>query len=306
MLRLTAKDKELLDYLFDYCRYTTKQLAKALHLPQQTISYKIKRLEEKGYISRYDAILNWDLIPLTKKLYLFNTKKPGEIITKMIKEKPVHSIHENTGTYNLAVWCFYKNREQIQEFEESLPEHESITIDKTIVSDFTHFGTKIKLRKPTMIPSKIKLDKKDISIVKHLSSGHAKDSLLQISKDLKISYDVTHYRLKRLIRNGYFSRLMPQTGKKLGGLRVTQAIFELKQFNESIIKKIKSLSFMAMGGYSKKFVYLHFMSENHEDYLNKLESLHEIFKENLLRTEILHWKELHLANRYPLEYVIKK
>ncbi len=304
MQGLTAKDKELLDYLFDYCRYTTKQLAKALRLPQQTISYKIKRLEEQNYISRYDAILNWDLIPLTKKLYLFNTKKPGEIIKKTIKKKPVHSIHENTGTYNLAIWCFYKNKKQIQEFEEQLPEHKAITINKTTVSDFTHFGTEIKLKKPTMIPSKIKLDKKDISIIKHLSSGRARDSLLQISKDLKISYDITHYRLKRLIRNGYFSRLMPQTGKKLGGLRVTQAIFELKQLNESTIKKIKSLAFMAMGGYSEKFVYLHFMSENHEDYLTKLDALHEIFKENLESTEILHWKELHLANRYPLEYAL--
>ncbi len=155
-----------------------------------------------------------------------------------------------------------------------------------------------------MTPNKIKLDEKDISIIKHLSSGRARDSLLQISKDLKISYDITHYRLKRLIRNGYFSRLMPQTGKKLGGLRVTQAIFELKQLNESIIKKIKGLAFMAMGGYSEKFVYLHFVSENHEEYLKKLESLHEIFKENLESTEILHWKELHLANRYPLEYAL--
>lgn len=305
MVELTEKDKELLDYLFDYCRYTTKQLSRVLNIPQQTVSYKIKRLEEKGFILRYDGILNWDVIPLIKKIYLLNVKSPEEIIEKTRNMDPVHSIHENVGNYNLGIWCFFKTKKQVKEFEKILPKgkYKSIEVEKTIFSDFVLFDTKIRLRKPKSEPKQIKIDAKDVKIIKHLSTGHARDSLLKISEDLKISYDIIHYRLRNLIKNGYFSRLMPQLGEKLGGLNVTLLVFEFEEIKEEFLEKIKNLNFMVMGGHSKKTIYLHLLSTNLKDYLEKLNSIHKIFKGEKYQAETLHWEKLHLANRYPLEFL---
>lgn len=306
MEKLTNKDKHLIDYLFDYCRYTTKQLSRALNIPQQTVSYKIKRLEERGFISRYDAILNWDNIPLIKKIYLFNTKTPEKIIEKIKDEKPVHSFHENIGIYNLAVWCFFKTKKQMKEFEKMLPKKRlEMPVNNVIASDFSHFGTQIKLKKPTIKQKQLNLDEKDVKIMKHLSSGHARDSLLKISKDLRLNYNTIHYRLKRLIKNGYFSRLMPQIGEKFGGLQVTLAIFRFENTDQDILRKIENLDFMVLGGYSKRFLYLHIISTNREDYLKKLGSIYQTMRnKDIKESIILDWKKLHLANRYPLEFLI--
>ncbi len=304
MKGLKNKDKELIDYLFNYCRYTTKQLAKALHLPQQTISYKIRRLEEQNYIKRYDAVLNWNNIDLIKKIY-FLKKTEEELLTKLKKEKSVHSIVESIGTHELSVWCFFKDEKQKQAFEEEYEFSKSINVKKVISSEPSLFGTKIKLKKPLMKEKKIKLDNNDVKLIKHLSTGHARDSILKISKDLNISYDIIHYRLKNLIKNKYFSRLIPQSGEGLGAAKTTLLLVELKEVKEENINKIKNLDFLTMGGYNDKEIYLHILSSEQDDYLEKLEKIYHAVRKELLSSEAMHWKQVYKLNEYPLEYLTK-
>ena len=305
MKGLTNKDKELLDYLFDYCRYTTKQLAKALNLPQQTVSYRIKRLEDRNYIKRYDAVLNWDVIPLEKVIYLFKTNNPEEI-AKKVKDIPcVHSVLTNTSTYNLSIFCFFKDKEQREDFESKYDFERKIKIDKVVASSSNLFDTEIKLKKPKMQEKQIELDDNDVKIIKHVSTGHARDPILKISKDLNMSYDIVQYRFMKLLKNKYFTRLIPQTEGHFSKLKTTLIVMDFKEVKEETIKRLENLSQLAIGGYNEKTVYLHIISDDYKDYLEKLEEIHKATKREQTNTETMHWKEIHLVNRYPLEYLIE-
>ena len=302
MKGLTLKDKELIDYLHDYCRYSTKQLSKALHLPQQTISYKIKRLEEQDYIRRYDTVLNWNVIPLIKVIYYY---KDNSLLSELEKEQCVHNLHEHIGTYSMSSWCFFKTNDELVEFENKYPYDKKIVVDKVLSSKPTIFGTDIKLKKPLMSEKQMRLDEIDVKLIKHLSNGNARDSILKISKDLGISYDVVHYRLKNLIRNEYFTRLIPQLGDGLGGLKMTKIIISFDKVTLDIVRRIEGLDFSTTGAYSDKEIYTFIISTDFEDYLDKLHKLHKSVNNEQIKSEALHWKKMHVLNRYPLEYIIE-
>ena len=311
-IKLNEKRKQILDYLFYNCRFTTKQLSRALNIPQQTISYMIKWLEKNRYAERYDAILNWNNLPLIKCLYLFNIKDLDKTIKSMINQKPIFGIYEYIGTHNLAIWCFFKNEAQQENFEKIFLEKKSLIYEKiNIVRNFypnlNPFETKIKLNAPLISQKqlkKIKLDKKDILLIKYLSSGHARDSLLKISENTGLSYDVVRYRMNIIIKNGYFARFMAQIGKNPEGITTSPLLFKLKKIDELIIKKLENLNFIVLGAHSKNIIHLSIFSINHKDFINKLSILEKILREKVISTEILYYKQSHLANRFPLDFLI--
>ena len=156
-----------------------------------------------------------------------------------------------------------------------------------------------------MKENQIRLDDKDVKLIKHLSNGNARDPILKISKDLNISYDIIQYRLKNLIRNGYFTRLIPQLGDGLDGLKLTKIILGFDTVTIDIVKRIEGLDFSTTGGYSDKEIYAFIISTDYDDYANKLNKLYKAVNNKQVSSEALHWKEMHVLNRYPLEYLIE-
>ena len=68
---LDEKNKVLFEHLLAYARFSIKDLAKVLDVSKATVIKRIKFLEENKYISRYDAIINWQKLPFIKKVYFF-------------------------------------------------------------------------------------------------------------------------------------------------------------------------------------------------------------------------------------------
>ena len=66
---LDEKNQILFEHLLAYARFRVKQLARVIHSSQATVIKRIKYLEEQGFIERYDAIINWQKLPLIKKVY---------------------------------------------------------------------------------------------------------------------------------------------------------------------------------------------------------------------------------------------
>lgn len=116
---LTNKDKIILEALRQYCRVPTKELTKLTHLPQPTIVYKIKALEKKGYIVKYDALINHNKLPFYKTMYFVSV--PEEIKQTFEKEISFFStvtsslrLYNKTNYYLL---CYFKTKKEQKEFE---------------------------------------------------------------------------------------------------------------------------------------------------------------------------------------------
>ena len=56
---LDKKDKIIFENLIHDCRASTTKLAKLTKLSQPSVVYRIKRMEEQGYITQYDLITNF-------------------------------------------------------------------------------------------------------------------------------------------------------------------------------------------------------------------------------------------------------
>src|SRR3989338_4962952 len=146
-----------------------------IHSSEATVVNRIRKLETDGYISRYDAIINWQKMPFIKKVYIIKLD----------------------GLYNYQVWCFFKTKKQLSQFNKEINDHQiiDIEINELIFPKVTFFDVPIKLHIQNMRRDNSKLGKIDIAIMKYMAQGHGRDSLYEISKAIKIPYDSVHYHV---------------------------------------------------------------------------------------------------------------
>lgn len=308
---LNQKDKIILEHLFAYSRFTSKQLAKVTNLTQQAVHYRIKKLEERGYISRYDAIINWNSIPLIKEIYYLRVSNPKKFINDLFKEKSIFGINEVVGNYNLIIWCFFRSKNQRKEFQKKLKKLDwtSINVKDAIFPQTPIFNLPIKLSIPKEKERKIKLDKTDIKIMRYLSNGHARDSVKEIGDNLKISYDVVYYRLKKIIRSGFFFRLAAQVGFDSLDLKLSMLTIKLKKESkiENTVRSLKRLDFFnILLSDNKEKLHLHIFSKDIEDYWKKIDKIVLNIGEEIEDIKQFYIKNTPLLNRYPLEFLLKK
>jgi DNA-binding Lrp family transcriptional regulator len=306
---LDEKDKILYEHLLANARFPIKKLANAIDSSQATVVNRIRNLEERGYISGYDAIINWQKLPFIKKVYHVKSENKEQEIKFFMGKEPVFSVISLSGIYNLQLWCFFKTKKQNLEFEKLIKNnYVSVDIEKLEFPKVSFFNKQLRIPLPRTEDKDLRLDKIDIEIMKYLALGGARDSLLKIGNKLNIAYDTVNYRFKRLIKSGYFLRLVAQPGKSAFAL---QTIVLLIKLNENInlddfYNKISNLNqIISIAKAKDSCLLVHFNSLNFEEYKNKL---NEIFsKENRKNMEIIlvsPWDEIYLNNRYPLDYLL--
>ncbi|MFT4344182.1 MAG: Lrp/AsnC family transcriptional regulator, partial [Candidatus Woesearchaeota archaeon] len=185
---LDEKDKIILEALFQDATISTKELAKLARITQPGTFYRVKQLENKGYVWRYDAILNWNLIPLIKKKYFCDLSP--ELLKALIPNVHVLALFEIVGQYKHVVWCFFRNKVQQQLFERQLPKKKlSITIKEVYSKPLSLFDISLPFIH-TQHEQAYSLTPEDIAIFNSISQGGAKKSVLTIAQETGFSIDV--------------------------------------------------------------------------------------------------------------------
>ena len=122
MESLDKTDLQLLRILQKNSKLTTKELADAVHLTPTPVFERQKRLERKGYIKKYVAVLDPD--KLGQSLLVFCKVKLKQINHEIASdfERQIMYISEVTECYNISGAYDYllkvraKNMRQYQEF----------------------------------------------------------------------------------------------------------------------------------------------------------------------------------------------
>jgi len=119
-LKLTVKDKKILQGLDLDARQSNSQLAKGIRLSKNIVNYQIKRLEGLGVIKKHLTIIDYSklgylLFRVYLNFYENDTPKEKELVDYLIKDKKVGMVARTIGDWDLIYTYFVKD---IQEFSQ--------------------------------------------------------------------------------------------------------------------------------------------------------------------------------------------
>lgn len=122
METLDEIDLQILRTLQHNAKLTTKELAEAVHLTPTPVFERQKRLERKGYIKKYIAVLDPEL--LNRSLVVFVSVKLKQInreiaddFTRRIRHLPeVIECYNTSGNYDYLLKVRAADMKQYQEF----------------------------------------------------------------------------------------------------------------------------------------------------------------------------------------------
>ncbi len=295
---LDEKDQSILEHLFKDARLSTNKLAKLVNLTQPAVFNRLKKMERDGFISRYDSLVNWQMLPFTKKVYFCDLSSEDE--KKISEKKECYVLIKLYGTFTHMIWCFFKTKKQEKEFEKLLPrKRESIEIEKVFIKGLSLFNTHHSELNIEKKYESIQITEKDVKVMKALSEGGARKSLKELSNETGLNIDQVWYHKKRLIEAGYFEHFVVQPGIDKFFLSVSNLFIKTK-------KKIRLDQFPRVFNHFETTdgIGCVFYSKNIKDYLETLDKIYNLLKGEEKEILLFTNKEYITINRYPFEFLL--
>lgn len=213
---LDLKDRKILYQLDLNSRQSNSVIAKKVGLSKDVVNYRIKKLEEKGFINSYYTLLDFSKLGyFSVRVYanFFDTtlQKQKEIIDYLVNQVKSFSVVEIEGFYDFGVIALVKNIYEFEEFYLEFKKKFNQYIQNDKVAIFTgvyHFHRAYLLNKRTDdYPPEyfgrseiIKHDEIDIAILRLLAKN-SRIPTIEISKKLNIPTRTIAYRIKQLEKN---------------------------------------------------------------------------------------------------------
>ena len=212
---LNQTDKNILFLLDTNCRQSAKQIAKRLNMKKETVAYRVKQLETKGYIQQYYCAIDFTKLGYTLCRYYVKLQKTTEedensMIQFLSQNDNVFTVFKVRGDWDIA--CGFCVRTH-QEFREALlafkEKYQEFIYDEEITT-FTHFKEFYKnylVDRELWTPKELviggkhneTIDETDTKILSMLAKD-AKSSLLKIAEKTNLTSAAVKYRIKELER----------------------------------------------------------------------------------------------------------
>lgn len=119
---LQEKDKKILSILQQNCKLSTKELASLVKSPISTVHTRIKRLEEKGFILGYRALVNAKLVDRGACAFVLIAFSPREnipqreVAKKLAGLKDVQEVHIIAGEWDMLLKLKARNIDSVGRF----------------------------------------------------------------------------------------------------------------------------------------------------------------------------------------------
>lgn len=110
-------DKHILALLQEQARISMTELGKSVGLSQPAVTERVRRMEDKGIITRYRAVVSPDKIDKHSVAYLLFHTKDCEKFIHFCNESPdVMECHRISGQYNYLVKVFTDSMRSLEAF----------------------------------------------------------------------------------------------------------------------------------------------------------------------------------------------
>ncbi len=207
-------DKKLISYLYHNYREPLTKIAKKCRISSDQVEYRIKKLETKGILKKFATIFNYSALGFNEFVVVWlkidcNSKQKRYLREDLQKNKHILTYFDVLGKYDLGFDGVYRNKQEFQkDFDLFLNKHRNLiqSYSVFITTSFNFFPLKefgIQQTEKEFSSDndvKIKLDEKDIEILKELDkNGRVK--IIDIAKSINLSAEMILYRLKNLYKN---------------------------------------------------------------------------------------------------------
>ena len=98
-------DKKLLEVLQHNCKLNFTQIGHELDIAESTVRYRIERLEKRGIITNYIALINPRMVGLTITAIMMikiNPQQIQDISPKLAKFNELRHLFRTTGQYDMV------------------------------------------------------------------------------------------------------------------------------------------------------------------------------------------------------------
>jgi len=241
---INTKDRKILEQMEINARQSNTQIAKKLGLSKDVVSYRIRKMEEKGIISGYYSVLDVTKLGyITFKFMLTFHNTPSEVeseIREYLKNSPhVGWVVDCDGYYNLMVVTWVKNAIMFDNFFNRflskycgyLKERDIIIITENHACRKAYLFDKKCDESPDIFYSgeaESLLDDKDRAIVRFLAKD-AKKPLHEIAGSLSLTGEAVAHRLKQLQKKQVIQAFRPVINTTLFGYQYYNILFRLSK-----------------------------------------------------------------------------
>jgi DNA-binding Lrp family transcriptional regulator len=321
MLKLDIKDKKLLYWLDQNSRVTNKELGKKVGLTEQTIGYKIKKMQEEGIITNFVTFINTLSLGYTHykvfiKLNNLERYQEEKIIKKLTEDSNVSWVVQTSGRYDLSFSILAKTpQEFIRIYEKLESKLGRNIIGKNVVINtnspgFTR-GWLIDEKKSNRLEYKSSkkiqhIDKIDEKVIKAISQNSRKN-IVDIAKEINETIDIVKYRLKKLKENKIINGFTIQLNLEKLGYEYYSVFLNMHNLSEALINKVISYAenhpnilfiVEVIGNYDLQ---LELEVKNYIEFENILKDFRKEFSENIPNFEILRVIREYKEDFYPFE-----
>jgi Lrp/AsnC family transcriptional regulator, leucine-responsive regulatory protein len=121
-------DKQILLILQEQARISMTELGKKVALSQPAVTERVKRLEEKGMIDHYRAVVNAEKInKSTTAFLLFHTKNCEKFIHFCEQSPDVVELHRISGQYNYLLKIVTESMQSLEDLINASGKHGDAT-----------------------------------------------------------------------------------------------------------------------------------------------------------------------------------
>jgi len=271
-INLDLKDKNILLALDMDARKPDSSIAKVVRLSKQVTNYRIRRLEKKGIIKSYYAVI--DHTKLGLKLYRIGLKlenagkeKEQEILAYLTQR--ASWIVSALGTWDIWMAVYAKNEYEFMEFWNKFYTEYGYFIKQRWISLMTAFWNfersfilpQKKNRDKMFIlgkkPARTKIDEIDEKILQQLTRN-ARQTSLELAKKIKQTERIIRYRIRRLEEQKIILGYRTFLNTSLLGLKYYKLFIQLKNVKSKDFAIIRNYvtqnpavvyNTVALGGY---------------------------------------------------------
>lgn len=273
MPKFDLKDRKIMAEIASNSRFFVSDIAKKVQLNKDVVKYRLKVLEDKGIISRYQAMINVSklgLMDFKVSVNLTNTSNEAyDEIVEYLKSLPnVISVMECYTIWDITFKVIVKDHLDFEEMYDDFKQKFSQYIERDLVETITEviilpknylYEGKSDKRITLKLEKKEDFDKIDIQILK-LLSDNARISLWELSQKIKLDSMTIKRRIDRMVKVGIiagFQTFMVAQAANTLHLNVCIDLFDATQIKKmrNYILHLPNVVMMekSIGGYDIRF-----------------------------------------------------
>lgn len=244
LVKLDVKDRKIISLLSENARMPLSLVAKTIMLSRDSVSYRIKRLQENNVILRLFPLINYkhfgyNVFHIFIILDEFHVEERKSLIQELYNHPNVISLMEYNDRWDFQVSLIAKGikdydrimTEITSKYKNIIVEKDILEVIKTYKMSFVPYEIKSKINTQIFEQrGKSDFDDNDLKILNVLVED-ARQSTYEIGKKVNLNPDTVGYRIKKMLESGLLMNFVSLNNFTSMGYNWYTFVIQMKTFD---------------------------------------------------------------------------